>query len=1102
MSLRCSTRLCGSFILNQRLVVDWHHPFFRADIHSAAQSRLQALQRSSWYRTWSEGGDSSHQLPDRENGGAEVGESSEEVGSGTQHSTASASSSPPPPMHLLEANALTTTFTNQRNIEDLTTILRYTRDGLHQPLTSFHYHALLRLFAYQQDKAAAVQLLEVMEEEAAGGDGDEEAEPALTGEEAVTLETYARVMDMLHTLSPSDVLDRLLTVIELAQDRFLASSPPTRGEEDGGDGNEEHHDLANRLQRGGLGGGLCDKARQGSEAATVQGMSADMAAGQLAMLEPDRMPDVEEGEWPLQSGASSPPLSASSITSAPLSSLLHHLAHRPTATSALPALVAVLWMRSLGAVLCDWDYFHTFSAVLIHRSTFPFVQWCVGVVSDSATTAESSEDRQPQPPWQKGWVRPSDVLTQLQRRYQEVLSSNSSSSGPSPASTSSSSPPLPEGSASSRHAKRQNHGATPPPPPPPRRPLPSVVQQEIDELQVAIQLAEAMMRSLRRAGISPSTLVYTGACLNSGYTDAEGFLLSILEETDESGVGPQQLPNSMLYHGLGVLWSAVGDNSASMEVLRRAAEKEEMEHGATLEDANGTSSLEQQERDRKTMRMRLRNAEATRRGGGEAGGVGKSLPVWRVSVPHLLDAGALVDHVSAHTIQSVRDAFTEMVQRRTAEASVARHELELQRLGDPSNASRRANTAGGTSSVSYEDAAAVSPSPPALCAALSLAVPPAIPTPEDLATCENCVLPMLSTSAEAMAALQHAIAATSPHITHQQPRHVRHRYRQLLLYCALHPFRRNPKFSKAGLQERRKWNRYLTARDTALTLFGSTQQGRDAMKDLFYNEAGDDGDSGGGAAQHQQQQQQQVRQDQQRLAPMRSQETIRQDREDICQVLSRCGGADGLLHPPPPSSSPPARLSLPHLHCSPDAVPTYLYDPNVFNPYPHCHLRLPFKSVVASEGVNGASPAEEEEDVFLGVWNTLMNPHIVGQDRWFLKNTDIYLLLMRCLLQRLDWEAAVELTHRMLEETSYTYKMDSELTRIFREVGDPSGCLAFKAATNLFDGRIIRDGQVKRKQFHAAQERQRRISEEGGAGGGEGMAIPEGGSAGDEWHSR
>nr|CCC48396.1 conserved hypothetical protein [Trypanosoma vivax Y486] len=248
-------------------------------------------------------------------------------------------------------------------------------------------------------------------------------------------------------------------------------------------------------------------------------------------------------------------------------------------------------------------------------------------------------------------------------------------------------------------------------------------------------------------------------------------------------------------------------------------------------------------------------------------------------------------------------------------------------------------------------------------------------------------------------------------------------FRRFVELCARHP-RRNCKMTSTGIEERRKWGRYLDARDTSLALFGSAKQARDSMKHLFYNDN--------------------------RMPELRNPAMVEQDLNDSIALFK-------WKHVPSVASLR-KRSSVPHVRCPENAVPRHLWDPDVYNPYPHIMLRI--------------SPMDDEcitDDIFQKLWRILMNPSVVGVDQWYLRDSEMYLLLMRCLIHRLDWEAAAHLTIKTMENLSYTYMMDHELTLMFKEIGDPAGCLAFKVATKLFDGRIIKDGQSKRDKFHQEQ---------------------------------
>ncbi|KEG13504.1 hypothetical protein DQ04_00971140 [Trypanosoma grayi] len=292
----------------------------------------------------------------------------------------------------------------------------------------------------------------------------------------------------------------------------------------------------------------------------------------------------------------------------------------------------------------------------------------------------------------------------------------------------------------------------------------------------------------------------------------------------------------------------------------------------------------------------------------------------------------------------------------------------------------------------------------------------------DIAAAESYAIVFVRSNDEAEEALRQV--SESVDLTYHRTRlPTKLMFRRFVELCVRHP-RKNCKMTAAGLEERRKWGRYLDARDTSLALFGSAKQARDAMKYFFYNEN--------------------------KMPELRSPAMIEKDMNDTVALFK--------WKRAPSIASLRVRTSLPHVCCPADPVPRHLWDPEVYNPYPRVMLQT--------------SPMEDEritDDIFQELWRVLMNPSIVGTDQWYLRDSEMYLLLLRCLIHRLDWEAAVHLTLKTMENLTYTYMMDHEVTLMFKEIGDPAGCLAFKVATKLFDGRIVKDGQSKREKFHQEQ---------------------------------
>lgn len=542
------------------------------------------------------------------------------------------------------------------------------------------------------------------------------------------------------------------------------------------------------------------------------------------------------------------------------------------------------------------------------------------------------------------------------------------------------------------------------------------------------QIVAAMKRSLGDAGVDVNVAVDTGL-VNTRTTSLRTTLQFALDRfynnypgKGYAGLGCHGYNPALLFHAVSIIHSALRDNTEAARLFMCAAEAQETQR-----------------------RHREQRHELMQQGGKESDNedaLGDNAEAFAIGHQYLMDIGSLLPSLTMRTREDIREVFTRLVRRMT----LAERESQLQEtLSD----SGRGSTNRGFSSLPLSTE--------------SSAAPPLRPTTADMVGVEGYVLGFTRTYEEAAAALQVAVSRVD-RAKARLPRETRLAFKQLAQYCCDHPLT-NPKLTPTGLAERQKWGAYLDARDTALSLFGSAKQARDVMKHLYYHDNV--------------------------LPALRSDAVIARDFQDALKVFFRRAadagasstegaGSEGVPSlfragfesPPPPGGDTidaftAHRTSAPHIRCSPCAVPPHLYDPAVFNVYPHVMLR---------KGPVGVKQLEDEAaalkgDMFAELWRTLMNPSIMGNDPWYLRNTDMYLLLMRCLLHRLDWEAAAHLTSKMLEHSSYTYLMDHELTIVFREIGDPAGCLAFKVATKLFDGRITRDGQTKRERFHQEQFR-------------------------------
>lgn len=268
-----------------------------------------------------------------------------------------------------------------------------------------------------------------------------------------------------------------------------------------------------------------------------------------------------------------------------------------------------------------------------------------------------------------------------------------------------------------------------------------------------------------------------------------------------------------------------------------------------------------------------------------------------------------------------------------------------------------------------------------------------------MAYCGAYSLPLLCKEEEAKDALQKIIESAQSVVL--LPRSVKEMFRQYMVLCTLHP-PRNCKLTPRGLQMRQQWFGYYEARDIALTLYGNSLAGRNAMKTLY--EAGNV------------------------LPPLRSPDVIRRDRSEFMKLF---GLAEAPNLPPPQQVPQSASKNI-------YTVPRHMWDPAVPNPYPHVQMRMGVHNHIL------------ETDPFTGLWAYLRS----CQDKWYAKEAEAYLLLLRCLLQRLDWEGAVGLTTSALESLSFNAEMDNKLCGLFEEIGDPFGAICFKMQTRIFDGRI------------------------------------------------
>jgi hypothetical protein len=919
--LRVSARACGSYLLNQRVIADWWQPRHRERMHNAAREKLSAALQESV------SDDPRSPTPSGEGGAA-------------MDATSAAHNTAPPSLSLYDANALVSTFASNHNTEDLSATLQYIRERLGQELTPFHFHALLRNFSFHQDTHNALQLLEVMVQ-----DG------------TMTLETYARIADCIHVLSPLDAQARILELIVLAQEAF-GGLVMTEGA--GSEGATTAMYSYNEEGR---------RARE-VEAAGATGASASSALHEEARVGP----------------------SFKTLSAPLLSSLLYHVSTTENVNTVASCFLVALWIRALGVELSDWDVLVVLSSVLTHAEQFPRISALFGHFEGFA----------------QGRVSVQAVLDRLsfmeEVRVPELLVEAGSA---------------PDGITAAASA----------------------------EPSYFVSLVEAMRRSLYAAG-GERVLTATVELpfINAQMNDIEELVLVTLRPLMRDGVGAHRYNAGHLVHALSLVNSTARDDVGAVQMLVRSIQEQERQELQLQQQETATGLTDNSTNHSVT--STASSSASSRASAGERGKSGEGMidgpasEPFAVPVHHLIDMGSVLNRMSATTLRELQRPFRGAIRRLVGEL-----------LSDT-----RAN----------EDTAVVSWS--TRCASFS----PPVATARDLVKLSNYETQFIRTAAEAREVLRNAIDSGNAAGGHGRlPTNTQLMFFQLAEFCCRHP-PRNPKLTPIGLEERAKWARYLDARDTSLALFGSARQSRDAMKHLFYHDN--------------------------QLPALRTDAVVAKDFADIHRIFF----GDAIPQPSSPLTSQAelqqallrTRTTLPHTGSSDVVVPRYLWDPAVHNPYPAAQLANNSWECRGANGrvlgafmtseihqrdptQGGLMIAEAEEDgeekdaseFFVEMWHALLDKTtaVGSNDVWYLQNTGMYLLLTRCLLHRLDWEAAVHLTRKMLQHASYNYMMDHELTTIFKEIGDPAGCLAFKVATKLFDGRITKDGQAKRNKFHQEQ---------------------------------
>lgn len=914
--LRVSLRLGGPYLLNQRVVADWWQPRYRERMHEAAKKHLSAaLQESAAAET-------QHNTSASDNGreGNSGDVNSDEVLAGS-----AVAAPPPPPLSLHDANALVATFVTNHNTEDLSATLQYIRERLGEELTPYHFHSLLRSFNFHHDLHNALQLLDVMVHSG-----------------TMTLETYARMMDCVHVLSPPDAQTRVLQLVALAEEAFggqvMVEVPGSEGD-------------------------TIALYGTGEAAAAGGGVSRGLAAASSDAADASPAPSLQTQSAPV------------------LSSLLHHLSTTENNHTTVSCFLVALWIRALGIELSDWDVLAVLTTVVAHPEQFPRLCALFGHFTG----------------FERGHVSVQAVLDRLVLLGEIDAEALTVDEGEG----------IRDGRKSGSGSNTHRGGAAPSP---------------------FVALVRAMHQSVRNAGGGAAlTAVVPLSFINPQTSDLDALVWNTLRPLTRDGVGAHRYNAGHLLHALSLVKSSTGDDTGAVELLLRGLREQELQAAEQerLPTAEADMAL-----------AATSSLSAASNSGGNSG------ELFTVPMHHLADMGSLLTRLSTTTLRGVQRPFRASIRRLVNDLSERPTALDTEEDG------------GSGGMRASQIASCCSP----------------IPSARDLMKLSSYETQFIRTVAEAREALRHAIdSSNAPGSNGRLPRNTQLLLYQLAEFCSRHP-PRNPKLTPAGLEERAKWARYLDARDTSLALFGSARQSRDSMKHLFYHDN--------------------------QMPALRSDAVIARDFADVYRIFF------GPSLPQPSSTVQSqaelqqrllrTRTTLPHTGSSEAAVPQYLWDPAVYNPYPAA--QLPNNTAAGHSAFSAAEvlqldPAlgEAAEDVveggeeggagdaaaafFVELWMALLDrtTPVGSNDAWYLQNTGMYLMLVRCLLHRLDWEAAVHLTRRMTQYAAYTHMMDHELTTIFREIGDPAGCLAFKVATKLFDGRITKDGHSKRESFQQEQ---------------------------------
>jgi len=229
------------------------------------------------------------------------------------------------------------------------------------------------------------------------------------------------------------------------------------------------------------------------------------------------------------------------------------------------------------------------------------------------------------------------------------------------------------------------------------------------------------------------------------------------------------------------------------------------------------------------------------------------------------------------------------------------------------------------------------------------------------------------------------------------------------------------KLNKVSLQERYSWWLFNDCRDLGLVLYGAVADINIKIRRLFQR---------GGIPE-----------------PVKGLDEMEREL-DLVQ-----GIAPGTRGTAP--SQAYTRRTKSYMNLTPAYVPERMSDHNVFNPYPQ--IALPHSRIGGTH---------TETDPFPALFQSMRHLAQSNNPQWYTQDKETAMRIVRCFLHRLDWEHAIQMMTTLVQKVGYSPRSDKELQRVFMEIGDPSGSVAFKLAARILEGEVtaVKDRHSDRKE--------------------------------------